>query len=65
MDMTNMDYILDIFKTLSGELPDQMLYRENGDSMELRTLDDHRVGSSEDLMSNGWTLIGCHMAEAT
>ena len=48
MDKVNIDYLMDIFRALSTELPEQMLYRENGDSIELRTLDsiENSIGSS-------------------
>jgi hypothetical protein len=64
MDKTNVDFILDIFKTLSNELPDQMLYREDGDSIELRTLDSIEECLSQDMQSNGWNLITSHAAAA-
>lgn len=64
MDKANIDYILDIFKTLSTDLPEQMLYREDGESIELRTLDS--IGSilAQELQNNGWSLIGSAMTEA-
>ena len=37
MEKSNMDFIMDVFKTITGELPEMMLYREDGDSMELRS----------------------------
>ena len=64
MDKAKVDYILDIFKTLSTELPEQMLYRENGDSIELRTPDSVGNCLSPELRNNGWNLIGSQMAEA-
>ena len=39
MDNANIEYILDIFRTLSTEVPEQMLYREDGKNIELRKLD--------------------------
>ena len=62
MDNTKIDYILDIFKTLTNELPEQMLFRENGDSLELKTLDG--IGSCllPDLQNNGWSLINSQIA---
>ena len=56
MDKVNIDYLMDIFRALSTELPEQMLYRENGDSIELRTLDgiENSIGSSiESSIGNG------------
>ena len=64
MDTTKLDYIMNIFKTLSTELPDQMLYREDGDSIELKTLDCDENCSSSDMQKNGWTLIGSQVAAA-
>ena len=61
MDGAKIDYILDIFRTLTTELPEQMLYRDNGDSIELRTLDDIGNGISPD---NSWKLIRCQMTGA-
>ncbi len=64
MDKAKIDYILDIFKTLSTELPEQMLYRENGDSIELRTLDNTGGCLPGEMLNNGWNLIGSQIAEA-
>ena len=64
MDKANIDYILDIFKTLSTELPEQMLYREDGESIELRTLDSIGSSLAQELQNNGWSLIGSAMTEA-
>ena len=62
MDKAKVDYILDIFKTLSTELPEQMLYRENGDSFELRTPDGIGNCLPSDMQNNGWNLIGSRIA---
>ena len=64
MDTTKLDYIMNIFKTLSTELPDQMLYREDGDSIELKTLDSVENCSTLDMQNNGWLLIGSQVAAA-
>ena len=64
MDKANIDYILDIFKTLSTDLPEQMLYREDGESIELRTLDSIGSSLAQELQNNGWSLIGSAMTEA-
>ena len=63
MDKTKVDYILDIFRTLSSEVPDQMLYRENGDSIELRALDDSGRTLSPVMQDNGWKLVGSRLVE--
>ena len=60
MDKTNFDYIMDIYRTLSTEMPDQMLYRENENGMELKTADN----ITSDLQNSGWSLIGRTMTEA-
>ena len=60
MDKTNFDYIMDIFRTLSTEMPDQMLYRENENGMELKTADS----ITANLQNSGWSLIGRTMTEA-
>lgn len=62
MDNAKIDYILDIFKTLTNELPEQMLFRENGDSLELKTLDGIGNGLLPDLQNNGWSLINSQIA---
>ena len=62
MDNAKIDYILDIFKTLTNELPEQMLFRENGDSLELKTLDGIGNCLLPDLQNNGWSLINSQIA---
>ena len=62
MDNAKIDYILDIFKTVTNELPEQMLFRENGDSLELKTLDGIGNGLLPDLQNNGWSLINSQIA---
>ena len=64
MDINNIEYIMDLFKTLTGEMPDQMLYRENGDSIELKTPDDSGNGTMHDLQNAGWNLISCRIHAA-
>ncbi len=64
MDKVKVDYILYIFKTLATELPDQMLYRESGDRIELRTLDDIGNSLSLEMQKNGWNLIGSQIVGA-
>lgn len=64
MDIVNIDYLMNIFKALSTELPEQMLYRENGDSIELRTPDSIGNCTSSELQNGGWSLIGSRMIEA-
>ena len=62
MDNGNFDFVLNIFKTLSGELPDQLLYREDGDSCELKTLDGIGGHCLPDMQNDGWSLVGCRVA---
>lgn len=64
MDNAKIDYILDIFRTLTSELPEQMLYRENGDSIELRTLDSIMSCTPSESLGSGWKLIRSQMVEA-
>ena len=64
MDNANIDYILDIFRTLSTDLPEQMLYREDGKNIELRTLESIGNDLTQELQNNGWSLIGNLMTEA-
>ena len=64
MDTNKIDYIMNIFKTLSTELPEQMLYREDGDTMELKTLDSIGDCFPLGLQNNGWNLISSQAAGA-
>lgn len=64
MDMAKVDYILDVFKILTSELPEQMLYRENGDSIELRTLDSIIGCPPSESLGSGWKLIRSQVVEA-
>ena len=72
MDKVNIDYLMDIFRAISTELPEQMLYRDNGDSIELKTPDSigNSIGSGSgncgtaELQNGGWSLIGSQMIEA-
>jgi hypothetical protein len=41
-----------------------MLYRNDGESIELRTLDSIGNGLVQELQNNGWSLIGSPMTEA-
>ena len=62
MDTTKIEFIMDIFKTLSTELPDQMLFREDGDTMELKTLDSIGNCLPMEMQSSGWNLISSQIA---
>ncbi len=62
MDTTKIDFIMDIFKTLSTELPDQMLFREDGDTMELKTLDSIGNCLPIELQNGGWNLVSSRAA---
>ena len=61
MDKVKVDYILDVFKTLTNEMPDQMLYREDGDSFELRTFENMGTCMPAELQDSGWNLISSQM----
>ena len=63
MDTTKIDFIMNIFKTISTELPEQMLYREDGDAMELKTLDSIGSCLPLDLQNSGWNLISSQAAQ--
>ena len=63
MDTTKIDFIMNIFKTISTELPEQMLYREDGDTMELKTIDSIGNCLPLDLQNSGWNLISSHAAQ--
>ena len=63
MDTANIDYIMNIFKTLSTELPEQMLYREDGDTMELKTLDSIGNCLPLEMQNSGWNLISSQAAQ--
>lgn len=58
MEKTNMEFVMDVFKTLAGELPEMMFYREDGDSMELKAIDGLGDSRALDLQRNGWDLVG-------
>ena len=45
MERANVEYLMNIFKELTTELPQDLIYRENGDSIELKSL-----GSLKDIM---------------
>ncbi len=62
MDTTKIEFIMDIFKTLSTELPDQMLFREDGDTMELKTLDSFGNCLPPELQNSGWNLVSSQAA---
>ena len=72
MDKVNIDYLMDIFRAISTELPEQMLYRDNGDSIELKTLESigncigNGIGNcgTAELQNGDWSLIGSQMIEA-
>ena len=38
MEKANRDYLMNIFRELTTELPQDLIYRENGDSIELKSL---------------------------
>lgn len=64
MNKINIDYALDIFRALTTELPDELLYRDNGDSIELRSPDSMMDSLAADILGNGWNMIGSQMIEA-
>lgn len=62
-EMTNLEFIMDVFKTLAGELPEMMLYREDGDNMELKSIDSLEGCMAMDMQSSGWDLVGSPVAQ--
>ena len=62
MDTSKIDYIMNIFRTLSTELPDQMLFREDGDTMELKTLDSIGNCLPLEMQNSGWNLVSSQLA---
>ena len=62
MDKVKVDYVLDIFRILSTELPEQMLYREDGDSIELRIPDSAGSCFPMEMQNSGWNMIGSQVA---
>ena len=62
MDTSKIDYIMNIFRTLSSELPDQMLFREDGDTMELKTLDSIGNCLPLEMQNSGWNLVSSQLA---
>ena len=62
MDTSKIDYIMNIFSTLSTELPDQMLFREDGDTMELKTLDSIGNCLPLEMQNSGWNLVSSQIA---
>ena len=37
MENANIEYLMNIFRELTTEMPDELIYRENGDIIELRS----------------------------
>ena len=62
MDTSKLDYIMNILSTLSTELPDQMLFREDGDTMELKTLDSIGNCLPLEMQNSGWNLVSSQIA---
>ena len=42
MDKTNIESLINIFKELTTELPQEMIYRVSGDCIELKSMDSFR-----------------------
>ncbi len=38
MEFANKEYLMNILKELTTEMPQDLIYRENGDTIELRSL---------------------------
>ena len=53
MDNTNIEYLLNIFKELTTELPKELIYRETDDFFELKSLDAAQRGGYSNDTDNG------------
>lgn len=60
MEKANIEYLLNIFKELTTEMPQEMIWREDGDSIELRSLGDSTV---QDFGGDNWNLISSRLFE--
>lgn len=61
MERANIEYLLNIFKELTTELPNELIYRENDGCIELKSLESLRDTSSQDM---NWKLISSQTFEA-
>lgn len=64
MDKTKIDFIMNVFRTLSTDVPDQLLFRDNGDCIELKTPDSIGTCLPLDLQDHGWSLVGYPIGKA-
>ena len=64
MENANLEYLLKIFRELTTEMPDQMIYREDGDSIELKCAGSITDTPVMSLIDTGWNLIGNNISEA-
>lgn len=56
MDKSNIEFLMDIFKELTTEMPQEMIYCEEGDSIGLKSI--------ERPWNNGWNTNGNIVFEA-
>jgi len=63
MDNTNIEYLLNIFRELTTELPHELIYRENGDSIELKSIGSYGDYQSHEVPERGWSFISDPLPE--
>ena len=61
MDKTNIESLISIFKELTTELPQEMIYRVTGDSIELKTLESVGGAMVADSQLRDWNLVSSQM----
>ena len=59
MDKTNIESLINIFKELTTELPQEMIYRVSGDCIELKSMDSFR--ETPDPADKSWRIISSQM----
>ena len=61
MDKTNIESLISIFKELTTELPQEMIYRVSGDCIELKSMDSFRETPGLDPADKSWRIISSQM----
>ena len=61
MDKVNVESLMSIFRFLSTELPEELMYRETEDCIELKSLESIRDTLPPESQYNGWNLINAQM----
>jgi len=57
MDKKNIESLISIFKELTTELPQELIYRANGDCIELKSLENYVDGHALEPAEMGWNHI--------